>query len=123
MGERGEPVIIDAAAGVEHFGRRIDADCDMVLCIVDPTLESFGLARKMQEMAQKAAVDIYFVLNKVDEKILDVMKKNITQDKVVSEIPYRPDFFIDNLEGIKFKKSCREIGSVCQLIVNYKNNS
>jgi CO dehydrogenase maturation factor len=120
--EKKEIVIVDAAAGVEHFGRRIDADCDMVLCIVDPTLESFVLAKKMQEMAQKAAVDISFVLNKVDEKILDVMRKNITQDKVVSEIPYKPDLFIDNLEGIKLKKSCHEIDPVCRLIEKYKNN-
>ena len=120
--EKEEIVIVDAAAGVEHFGRRIDADCDMILCIVDPTLESFGLARKMQEMAQKAAIDIFFVLNKVDEKILDVMRKNITQDKVISEIPYRPDLFIDNLEGIRLKKSYREIDPVCRLIEKYKNN-
>jgi CO dehydrogenase maturation factor len=120
--EKKEIVIVDAAAGVEHFGRRIDADCDMVLCIVDPTLESFVLARKMQEMAQKAAVAIFFVLNKVDERILDVMRKNITQDKVVSEIPYKPDLFIDNLEGIKLKKSCLEIDPVCRLIEKYKNN-
>jgi len=73
-------------------------------------------------MAQKAAVDISFVLNKVDEKILDVMRKNITQDKVVSEIPYKPDLFIDNLEGIKLKKSCHEIDPVCRLIEKYKNN-
>jgi CO dehydrogenase maturation factor len=120
--EKNEIVIVDAAAGVEHFGRRIDANCDMILCIVDPTLESFVLARKMQEMAQKAAVDIFFVLNKVDEKILDVMRKNITQDKVVSEIPYRSDLFIGNLEGITLKKSCHEIDPVCQLIEKYKNN-
>ena len=120
--EKKEIVIVDAAAGVEHFGRRIDADCDMILCIVDPTLASFVLARKMQQMAQKAAVDIFFVFNKVDEKIIDVMKKNITPDKVVSEIPYRPDLFIDNLEGIKLKKSCHEIDPVCQLIKKYKNN-
>jgi CO dehydrogenase maturation factor len=120
--EKNEIVIVDAAAGVEHFGRRIDADCDMILCIVDPTYESFVLARKMHDMAEKAEVDIFFVLNKVDEKILDVMKKNIAQDKLVAEIPYMPDLFIDNLEGISLKKSCHEIEPVCQLIEKYKNN-
>ena len=120
--EKNEIVIVDAAAGVEHFGRRIDADCDMILCIVDPTFESFVLARKMHDMAEKAEVNIFFVLNKVDEKILDVMKKNIAQDKLVAEIPYMPDLFIDNLEGIKLKKSCHQIEPVCQLIEKFKNN-
>lgn len=120
--EKNEIVIVDAAAGVEHFGRRIDADCDMILCIVDPTFESFVLARKMHDMAQKAGLDMFFVMNKVDEKILDVMKKNIAQDKLIAEIPYMPDLFIDNLEGIKLKKSCQEIEPVCLLIEKYKNN-
>jgi CO dehydrogenase nickel-insertion accessory protein CooC1 len=80
------------------------------------------LARKMHDMAKKAEVDMFFVLNKVDEKILEVMKKNIAQDKLVSVIPYMPDLFIDNLEGIKLKKSCHEIEPVCQLIEEYKNN-
>jgi CO dehydrogenase maturation factor len=120
--EKSEIVIVDAAAGVEHFGRRIDADCDMILCIVDPTFESFVLARKMQNMAGKAEVDIFFVLNKVDEKILDVMEKNIEIDKLVAKIPYMPDLFIDNLEGIKLNNSCPEIEPVCRLIEKYKNN-
>jgi CO dehydrogenase maturation factor len=120
--EKNEIVIVDAAAGVEHFGRRIDADCDMILCIVDPTYESFLLARKMHDMAGKAEVDIFFVLNKVDEKILDVMKKNVAVDKLIAIIPYMPDLFIDNLEGITLKKSCHEIEPVCQLIEKYKNN-
>ena len=120
--EKNEIVIVDAAAGVEHFGRRIDADCDMILCIVDPTYESFLLARKMHDMAGKAGVDIFFVLNKVDEKILDVMKKNVAAEKLITIIPYMPDLFIDNLEGITLKKSCHEIEPVCQLIEKYKNN-
>lgn len=120
--EKNEIVIVDAAAGVEHFGRRIDADCDMVLCVVDPTLDAFVLAEKMHDMAQKAEVDIFFVLNKVDEKILDMMKKNIAQDKLISEIPYMPELFIDNLKGITLKKSCHEIEPVCRLIQKYKNN-
>jgi len=119
---KNEIVIVDAAAGVEHFGRRIDADCDMILCVVDPTFESFMLARKMHDMARKAEVDMFFVLNKIDEKILDVMKKNIAQDKLVAKIPYMPDLFIDNLEGVTLKKSCHEIEPVCQLIEKYKKN-
>jgi len=119
---KNEIVIIDAAAGVEHFGRRIDADCDMVLGIVDPTFESFTLIKKMGEMAAKAGVDIFFALNKVDEKIRGAMLKHIEQKFVIAEIPYDPDLFIDNLEGRTLKNSCSELEQICQLIEKYNKN-
>lgn len=120
---KNEIVIIDAAAGVEHFGRRIDADCDMILGIVDPTFESFALVKKMRDMAIKAEVDMFFVLNKVDEKIRQTMLKHIEQKVLITELPYNPDLFIDNLEGRKLKKSCPEIEPACQLIEKFKNRS
>lgn len=115
-----EIVIIDAAAGVEHFGRRIDADCNVILGILDPTFESFNLAKKMRDMAAKAGVNMFFALNKVDEKIRGTMIKHIDQNVVVAEIPYRPDLFIDNLEGRTLKKSCSELDSACRLFEKLK---
>lgn len=119
---KNEIVIIDAAAGVEHFGRRIDADCDMILGIVDPTFESFTLIKKMGDMATKAGVDIFYALNKVDEKIRGAMLKHIEQKFVIAEIPYNSDLFIDNLEGRKLKNSCSELEPVCQLIEKFNKN-
>jgi CO dehydrogenase maturation factor len=36
-----EIVVVDAEAGVEHFGRRVDGECDLILGVVDPSYESF----------------------------------------------------------------------------------
>ena len=49
-----EVVIIDTEAGVEHFGRRVDAVCDMVVGVIEPSFESFMLAEKIEEMAGQA---------------------------------------------------------------------
>lgn len=118
-----EVVIIDTAAGVEHFGRRIDADGDLILGIIDPTYESLGLAKKMHDMAQKAEVEMLFVLNKVNEKTLSFMADKINPHKVIASIPYNQDIFLDNLEGKKLKASLREIDPVCQLIQNFKKGT
>ncbi len=115
-----EVVIIDTAAGVEHFGRRIDADGDLILGVVDPTYESFGLAKKMYDMATKAAVEMFFVLNKVDNTALNFMVDKIHPDKVIAAIPYNQDIFADNLEGKKLETSLDEIDSVCRFIQNFK---
>lgn len=114
-----EIVIIDTAAGVEHFGRRIDADGDLILGVVDPTYESFELAKKMHGMATKAAVEMFFVLNKVDEKTLSFMADKINPDKVIAAIPYNQAIFLDNLEGKKLETSLHEIDPVCQFIQNF----
>lgn len=115
-----EFVIIDAEAGIEHFGRGIDAMCDMILGVVDPTFESFMLAKKMEDMARKAGKEISFVMNKVDERVEASMNKNIDQDKVVARIPLSNEIFMDSLEGRKMTTDLPEIEKACDLIETKK---
>jgi CO dehydrogenase maturation factor len=115
-----EIVIIDAEAGIEHFGRGIDAACDMILGVVDPTFESFMLAKKMEHLARKAGKEISFVMNKVDERVEASMNKNIDQEKVVARIPMNNDIFMDSLEGRKVSTDLPEIEKVCELIETKK---
>jgi len=117
-----EIVIIDAEAGIEHFGRGIDAACDMILGVVDPTFESFMLAKKMDGLAQKAGKEIFFVLNKVNEKVKDSMNKNVNPEKVVARIPMSEDIFMDSLEGRKVSARIPEIEKICELIETKKKN-
>jgi CO dehydrogenase maturation factor len=44
-------VLIDAKAGLEHFGRRVDAACDLIICIVDPSFESIQMADRTKRLA------------------------------------------------------------------------
>jgi len=62
----GEIAIVDTEAGVEHFGRGVETSIDMVIAVVEPSLESVVLAGKVKELA--AASGARFagaVLNKV----------------------------------------------------------
>ena len=92
-------VIIDAEAGIEHFGRRIDATCDLILGVVDPTHESFTMAGRMARMASSAGVEIRFILNKVDQRVERIMTEKIDPDKVIAHIPDNDSIFRASLEG------------------------
>ena len=117
-----EIVIIDTAAGVEHFGRGVDAAGDLILGIVDPTYESFLLAKNMQQMAARAEIEIFFILNKIDEQNKTFMIQNIGDQKVVAVIPKNDMIYMDNLAGKKLQTHLKEIDTVCRLIEDFKNN-
>ena len=115
-----EIVVVDTEAGIEHFGRRVDAECDLILGVVDPTFESFLMAGKMTEMAEKAGVEILFVLNKVDDHVAGTMKKNIDQAKIIAEIPQSEQIFADSLEGNALTAALPEIDAIGRLIEERK---
>ena len=118
-----EIVIIDTAAGVEHFGRGVDGDCDMILDVVDPTFESLELTKKMQDMAIKAGVEIYFVLNKVDKNLREAMTKQMGDKTVIAAIPQNHDIFMTNLKGEKLATGFHETDPICRLIENYNRKT
>ena len=116
-----EIVIVDTSAGIEHFGRGVDGECDMIIGVVDPCFESFVLADQMLDMAIKAGAEIFFVLNKVDEKTLDTMHKNIDHEMVIAEVPYLHAVFMHSLEGRELETSFLEIDPICQRIEDVKH--
>lgn len=46
----GEIMLVDTEAGIEHFGRGVEAGADKVISVVEPSLESINLARKVMEL-------------------------------------------------------------------------
>ena len=115
-----EIVIVDTEAGIEHFGRRVDAECDLILDVVDPTYESFMLAEKIQEMAQKASIDLFFVLNKIDDRVKDSMIKNVDPKKIITRIPQNEQIFLESLEGKALTAELPAIEPICELIQELK---
>jgi len=115
LGEK-ELVIVDTEAGIEHFGRRVDAECDLIFGIVDPTYESFMMSRKLAQMAANAGVDHFFVLNKLDDKVAAAMRRNIDSEKVVGAIPYNESIFLESLAGNPLRESLEELDPICSFI-------
>jgi len=48
--------LIDMKAGIEHFGRRVPDRMDAVLGVLDPTIESVSIAKRMEEFCQEADI-------------------------------------------------------------------
>ena len=114
-------VVIDSSAGVEHFGRGVDTECDLILGVVDPSFDSFLLAEKISKMADNARIDNFFILNKVDDRVADLMNANIDQTKIVAKIPQYDSLFQESLEGKELKTNVTEIEPICELIKTKKN--
>ncbi len=46
----GEVVLVDAEAGVEHLGRGMDSAVDVIVNVLEPSVESIELSKKIEEM-------------------------------------------------------------------------
>ena len=66
--EDDEFVVVDTDAGIEHFGRGVEAGCDVIVAIVEPSYESIKLAEKIADMGRKLGKRVITVANKVNEE-------------------------------------------------------
>jgi len=61
-----EVALVDLEAGIEHFGRGIENSVDLVVCVVEPSLESISLAAKVMELTKAAgALFAGAIINKI----------------------------------------------------------
>jgi len=95
--------LIDMKAGIEHFGRRVPDQMDIVLGILDSTLESVSIAKRMAEFCQEAGIkNFWLILNKTgsDEVESLLMEKLVNlHDKVIGSIPYDQELIKAGLSG------------------------
>ncbi|EKD34502.1 MAG: hypothetical protein ACD_75C02311G0002 [uncultured bacterium] len=114
-----EFVLIDAEAGLEHFGRPVDAGCDLVLAVVDPSFESITMAERCSQLAKAAGIEAFFVLNKVDDGLLTFMAERLDAAKVVASVAKNDDLFLQSLHGRALDVSLPAIGTICSFLEGY----
>jgi len=115
-----EIVLIDAEAGLEHFGRQVDKSCDLVICIVDPSYESIQMAGRTLQIAEGAGVQTYFILNKIDDDIREAMVDGLDQRRIIATIPNNKDIFVQNLKGQPLTAGMPQIEAACGFINSYR---
>jgi CO dehydrogenase maturation factor len=98
-----EVALVDMEAGIEHFGRGVEASLDRVLIVVEPSFESVSLAERIKHMASGIGIEqTWAVLNKVNSEELklklsdELAKRGV---KVIGAIPYDESIFSAGLEG------------------------
>ena len=95
--------LIDMKAGIEHFGRKIPDRMDVILGVLDYTLESVSIAKRMAEFCQEAGIhDFWLILNKIGSEEVESMlfdKLSNLQDKVIGSIPFDQELIKAGLSG------------------------
>ena len=104
-----EIVVVDMEAGIEHFGRGVEASVDAVIAVVEPSLESVSLAERIKILA--SGVEAKFVgavLNKVDSGELESLLSGAIESRgipVLGKVPFCREFVRSALDGTPIAKS------------------
>ena len=98
----------------------VDAGCDLILCVVDPTFESFALAENVQRMAETAGIRVAYVLNKVDDAVRDTMADRLNGRQVIAAIPKTERLFMQSLNGEALSADLPELKKICRFIETFE---
>jgi CO dehydrogenase maturation factor len=129
--DRGEAVVLDLEAGVEHIGRGTAREVDALLIVADSNLKSLEIAKHIHEMATVAGMQQLFlignrVMNKTQKKaIQDFADKNgIT---VLAFVPWDQQVIESDMLGktplmSKEITAVKTIDNICELLLKKQNN-
>jgi len=95
--------VIDMEAGIEHFGRGVEKNIDIILIVVDPTFESFIIAELVAKMfSLMGNKNSWAIMNKVESKKTDTIMQNALKKRGVNylgSISYDNEIQRAGLEG------------------------
>ncbi|MBN1889913.1 MAG: P-loop NTPase [Thermoflexales bacterium] len=108
-----EVVIVDMEAGVEHFGRGVEASIDSVLIVTEPSYDSLELAGKINALTAELGVErVWTILNKIGTAEIAARLRKELEGKglsVIGAIGYEPEIFQAGLEGRPFLRDKLEM--------------
>jgi len=114
--DKDDLVIVDTAAGVEHFGRSLDGQCDHILCVVDPSYESIMMAKRVDSFARQAGLPVSVILNKVNPQVEKDLDAALEDTDVAGRLPDDPVIFLNTLKGRPLELDMPEIQPVCDVL-------
>lgn len=109
-------VLVDTAAGVEHFGRSLDGQCDYILCIVDPSYESIMMAKRVTNLANEAHLPVSAIINRVTPEVEKDIRSALETVNIIGHLPDSRSIFINNLNGNPLDPEMPEINSICDAL-------
>ncbi|MCP3875164.1 MAG: P-loop NTPase [Desulfobacteraceae bacterium] len=116
-------VMVDTAAGVEHFGRSLDGQCDHILCVVDPSYESIMMAKRVTNLAKEANLPVSAIINRVTPEIEKDIRPALETVNIIGHLPDTRSIFINNLNGNPLDPEMPEIESICDNLDELLNTS
>lgn len=110
-------VIVDTAAGLEHFGRRLDSQVERVVCVVAPSYESVMMARRAKKLAEEAGLPLCVILNKTTPHVALEMSKALKDLDILGHIPENSALFLNTLRGEALDTCIPEMDRICQVMI------
>lgn len=110
-------MLIDVEAGIEHFGRGVEAHVDMVLVVVDPAFESLEVAGRVSDLCDDIGIcHVWAVLNGVKSSpIKELMEKKVWE----RELPILGVlFYSEYLEQVGLEGTMVDIGHMPDSIIH-----
>ena len=108
--DENDVLLVDAEAGVEHFGRGLDQFMDAIVMVVDPSYESIQLSGKIGHMARQLGKPIYFVLNRVDEAQGEQIRQTMEHpEEILAQVPMSNQVLSAGLKGERLDCPMEEI--------------
>ncbi|MFZ5596242.1 MAG: AAA family ATPase [Bacillota bacterium] len=98
--DRNEVVIMDMGAGIEHLSRGTARGVDLMLVVVEPSLNSVNTAKNVKKMASDLGIEkIRVVGNKIrNEKERDFIEKSFQPGDVLGFISFNNDIWENSME-------------------------
>jgi CO dehydrogenase maturation factor len=101
--------LIDVEAGIEHYGRGIEKNVDLVIVVVDPTFESILIAHKVAILCQGMGVkETGVILNKIyTNELKKYFEKELYERglNIYGLVKYNHDLFKAGLMGLSINPS------------------
>jgi CO dehydrogenase nickel-insertion accessory protein CooC1 len=111
--------LIDMKAGIEHFGRKIPDRMDVILGVLDYTLESISIAKRMAAFCQDAGIrNFWLILNKIVSEEIESMilaKLLDLQHRVLGSISYDQELIKIGLSGNALEE-CRALDEMVAIV-------
>ncbi len=128
--ERGEAVVLDLEAGVEHIGRGTAKAVDTLLIIADSNLKSLEIAKRINEMARAAGMKhLYLVANRIMNQVQQDSVKAFADAnslQVLSYVPFDQKVIEADMLGQTPLKNLeipavKTIDNICDTLLKEKN--
>ncbi len=119
---RGEVVVLDMEAGLEHLGRGTARAVDKMIVVVEPGSRSIETARQIKRLSNGLGIEnLVIVGNKIrSERDRDFLLKNMDDFDFLGFLPFNEDIIEADLDGRPpYEKDPEGLKIVSQMIQGY----
>jgi CO dehydrogenase maturation factor len=114
-------IVIDNAAGLEHFSRRLTDSADYIIVVSDATLAGIKAAARIQQLRRELKIKVkkeFLIINRANAKVIDLEKikdlklnllGNISEDAKIVEASRKGNSLLELKEGSPGLESLRKI--------------